>query len=142
MSDTLRYYALNPTDFIYLKEAIDARSPLRNLLVPLNTHVVPLFRIFTYRVTRAAVRVEDLPRVPMGIGKESIRRGLGRVLVPGIPQRHSADAAGLLCLPSGDTSQSSEQVRRLLGTYYQNEPSLRPPWPLPAEPWPPAPPDS
>ncbi len=62
----LKNFALHPTDFIYIEEAIDARALRKHLFVPLNTHVVPLFRLYTYAVVQSTDRLEDLPRMLLG----------------------------------------------------------------------------
>jgi hypothetical protein len=96
------------------------------------------------RLRRTLHRLDQVEQIALreGIGKGAIRRAFGRVLVPCIPKRHTADAASLLRIPAGDTLQSAARVRKLLGIYYRNEPLVRPPWLLPTEPWPSAPPDS
>ena len=66
LADWLKNFALHPTDFIYIEEAIDARALRKHLFVPLNTHVVPLFRLYTYAVVQSTDRLEDLPRMLLG----------------------------------------------------------------------------
>ena len=66
LADWLKNFALHPTDFIYMEEAIDARALRKHLFVPLNTHVVPLFRLYTYAVVQSTDRLEDLPRMLLG----------------------------------------------------------------------------
>jgi len=66
LADWLKNLALHPTDFIYIEEAIDARALRKHLFVPLNTHVVPLFRLYTYAVVQSTDRLEDLPRMLLG----------------------------------------------------------------------------
>jgi hypothetical protein len=80
-------------------------------------------------------RVEAIARRE-GIGKGDIRRVFGRVLAPGIPENHTADAASLLRLPEGETRHDPELVRRALGAWYRSEPMARPPWLEPSDPWP------
>ena len=66
LADWLKNLALHPTDFIYIEEAIDARALRKHLFVPLNTHVVPLFRLYTYAVVQSTDRLEHLPRMLLG----------------------------------------------------------------------------
>ena len=66
LADWLKNFALHPTDFIYIEEAIDARALRKHLFVPLNTHVVPLFRLYTYAVVQSTDRLEHLPRMLLG----------------------------------------------------------------------------
>ena len=66
LADWLKNFALHPTDFIYIEEAIDGRALRNHLFAPLNTHVVPLFRLYTYAVVQSTDRLEDLPRMLLG----------------------------------------------------------------------------
>ena len=66
LAEWLKNFALHPTDFIYIEEAIDARALRKHLFVSLNTHVVPLFRLYTYAVVQSTDRLEDLPRMLLG----------------------------------------------------------------------------
>ena len=85
-------------------------------------------------------RVEQIA-LREGIDKAAIRRVFGRVLVPGIPAKHTSDAASLLRIPEDETSQIPALVKKALGNWYREEPLTRPPWLNPSEPWPPAPGD-
>jgi hypothetical protein len=62
-SDLLQGFALQPTDFLYIQESRDAPALRQHLMAPLNTHVVPLFRLWTYALVRTAGCLEELPRV-------------------------------------------------------------------------------
>ncbi len=88
---------------------------------------------------RALVRLDRVEQIARGagIGKAAIRRVFGRVLVPGIPQRHTADAASLLRIPAGETGQDAAFIGRALGEWYMAEPEPRPPWLEASDPWPP-----
>jgi hypothetical protein len=63
MSDQLRGFALQPTDFVYIQQSRDARALRQNLMAPLNTHVVPFFRLWTYALLSTAGSLEALPPV-------------------------------------------------------------------------------
>jgi hypothetical protein len=62
-SDLLQGFALRPTDFVYIQESRDVPALRQHLMTPLNTHVVPLFRLWTYALVRTAVVLGELPRV-------------------------------------------------------------------------------
>jgi hypothetical protein len=58
------------------------------------------------RQRRALTRLEWVERIgrELGVGRETIRRTFGRVLVPGIPElQRESDAAALLALPASDS---------------------------------------
>jgi hypothetical protein len=63
LSDLLRGFTLLPTDFIYIQESRDIAALRRYLMAPLNMHVVPLFRLWTFTLVCLAGRLEELPRV-------------------------------------------------------------------------------
>jgi hypothetical protein len=92
----------------------------------------------TDRLNRALVRLDRVEAIARreGINKADIRRAFGRVLAPGIPENHTADAASLLRLPEGEASKDPDLVRRTLGAWYHSEPIPRPPWLEPSDPWP------
>jgi hypothetical protein len=92
---------------------------------------------------RTLARLDRVEQIALreGIGKAAIRRVFGRVLVPGIPEKHASDAASLLRIPEGETNQTPALVKKALGNWYREEPETRPPWLNPSEPWPPAPGD-
>lgn len=92
---------------------------------------------------RTLARLDRAEQIALreGIGKAAIRRVFGRVLVPGIPEKHASDAASLLRIPEDETNQSPTLVKKALGNWYREEPETRPPWLNWSEPWPPAPGD-
>jgi hypothetical protein len=88
---------------------------------------------------RVLVRLDHVEQIARrrSIGKGAIRRTFGRVLMPGIPKKHTADAASLLRVHEEDTRQSASFVREALGDWYKPEPPSRPPWLQPPDRWPP-----
>ena len=72
---------------------------------------------------RALARLDRVEQIALreGIGKATIRRVFGRVLVPGIPAKHTSDAASLLRIPEGETNQSSALVKKALSNWYKEE---------------------
>ena len=81
---------------------------------------------------RALVRLKGAERVArdMGIGRLTIRRTFGRVLVPGIPElQKQSDAASLLALPHSDQRPENQAaVRAALHDYMAVEPEHVAPW--------------
>jgi hypothetical protein len=81
---------------------------------------------------RALVRLEGAERVArdLGIGRLTIRRTFGRVLVPGIPElQKQSDAAALLALPDSDQRPENQAVvREALRDYIIVEPEYIAPW--------------
>jgi hypothetical protein len=81
---------------------------------------------------RALVRLEGAERVArdMGIGRLTIRRTFGRVLVPGIPElQKQSDPASLLALPDSDQRPENQAaVRAALHDYMAVEPEYVAPW--------------
>ena len=81
---------------------------------------------------RALVRLEGAERAArdMGIGRLTIRRTFGRVLVPGIPElQKQSDAASLLALPASDRRpENRAAVREALHDYMAVEPEYVAPW--------------
>ena len=51
-SDQLDYLALSGDDFAYVADARDGPRMLSNLFKPHNTHIVPLFRLWTFALVR------------------------------------------------------------------------------------------
>ena len=74
---------------------------------------------------RTLARLDRAEQIALreGIGKAAIRRVFGRVLVPGIPEKHASDAASLLRIPEGETNQTPALVKKALGNWYREEPS-------------------
>ena len=70
---------------------------------------------------RALTRLDRVEQIALreGIGKATIRRVFGRVLVPGIPAKHTSDAASLLRIPAGETNQSPALVKKGAGQLVQ-----------------------
>jgi hypothetical protein len=91
------------------------------------------------QLRRILVRLDHVEQISQRhrIGKGAIRRTFGRLLIPGIPEKHTADAASLLRLKEDDTGQSTLSVRVTLGEWYKPEPPIRPLWLQPSDPWPP-----
>jgi hypothetical protein len=81
---------------------------------------------------RALVRLEGAERVAreLGIGRLTIRRTFGRVLVPGIPElQKQSDAAALLALPDSDERPDNQAtLREALRYYMAVEPEYVAPW--------------
>ncbi len=48
MADELRFFSIIGDDFAYIAESRDLSTTHANLLLPHNTHIVPLFRLWTY----------------------------------------------------------------------------------------------
>jgi hypothetical protein len=63
LQDELRGYALLGDDFAYIHESRTWAETWRHLLTPHNTHIVPLFRLWTLGLVTVAGRLEDLPMV-------------------------------------------------------------------------------
>jgi hypothetical protein len=61
LRDQLRHFAMISDDFAYVGEARNGQRLIENLLKPRNTHVVPLFRLWTFLLVRAAGRLSSLP---------------------------------------------------------------------------------
>jgi hypothetical protein len=59
----LRCYFLKLDDFFYLAESRTGASLLTNLFKPHNAHVIPLFRIETYFLSRLAGTLQRVPEV-------------------------------------------------------------------------------
>src|SRR5690349_14056439 len=57
LADELRHYGLAGDDFAYVADSRDASRLVSNLFRPHNTHVVPLFRIWTFVLVEAAGRL-------------------------------------------------------------------------------------
>ncbi len=81
---------------------------------------------------RALVRLEGAERVAreLGIGRLTIRRTFGRVLVPGIPElQEQSDAVALLALPDSDERPNNQAaLREALRDYMAVEPEYVAPW--------------
>ena len=63
MADELRYFTLAGDDFDYVAGALDGPTLRANLFRPHNTHVVPVFRLWTYALVALAGRRENFPVV-------------------------------------------------------------------------------
>jgi len=61
LSDQLDYCALSGDDFAYVADATDGPRMLSNLFKPHNTHIVPLFRLWTFALVEASGRLSRLP---------------------------------------------------------------------------------
>ena len=62
MADELRYSALHNDDFPYIAESLDWPTTQAHLFEPHNTHVVPLFRLWTAAIVALAGQLEDMPK--------------------------------------------------------------------------------
>jgi hypothetical protein len=62
MADEARSHALNDDDFTYIALSRDWPTTRGNLLTPNATHVVPLFRLWTWAVRGASGGLRDVPR--------------------------------------------------------------------------------
>ena len=61
LSDQLDYCVLSGDDFAYVADARDWPRMLSNLFKPHNTHIVPLFRLWTFALVEASGRLSRLP---------------------------------------------------------------------------------
>ena len=61
LSDQVDYSALIVDDFVYVADARDGPRMLSNLFEPHNTHIVPLFRLWTFALVEASGRLSRLP---------------------------------------------------------------------------------
>jgi hypothetical protein len=61
MADELRYSALLGDDFVYIADALDWQATKANLFKAHNTHIVPIFRLWTAAIVALAGRLEDMP---------------------------------------------------------------------------------
>src|SRR5271157_3326547 len=61
LSDQLNYSALSGDEFVYVADARDGPRMLSNLFKPHNTHIVPLFRLWTFALVEASGRLSRLP---------------------------------------------------------------------------------
>jgi hypothetical protein len=64
--DELRNFTLFGDDFVYVAEARDWPTAAAHLWKPHNTHVVPLFRLWTFALVTLAGRLAYLPAVLAG----------------------------------------------------------------------------
>src|SRR4051812_20366652 len=62
MADELGHYSLRGDDFSYISRSLDWATLRANLLTPHNTHVVPIFRLWTFVVVAVAGRLENLQK--------------------------------------------------------------------------------
>jgi hypothetical protein len=63
LMDELGTFSLMRDDFDYIAESRDWPTTVAHLLEPHNTHVVPLFRLWTFGLVKLAGRLESLPKV-------------------------------------------------------------------------------
>src|SRR4051794_7490350 len=61
--DDLRCFALSGDDFAYIQGSREWPTTWRHLLTPHNTHIVPIFRIWTFGLVALAGHLENLPMV-------------------------------------------------------------------------------
>jgi hypothetical protein len=62
-ADDLRYYTLGGDECVYIADSRSWSVTEANLLKPHNTHVVPIFRLWTFALVALAGRLENLPAV-------------------------------------------------------------------------------
>ena len=67
LGDQLRHFCLAGDDFAYVADSRDASRLASNLFKPHNTHVVPLFRIWTFALVKAAGRLSNFATA-LGVG--------------------------------------------------------------------------
>jgi hypothetical protein len=72
----------------------------------------------------------------LGIGRNAIHLAFGRLDAPNLPAIY--DAVDLLDLDRTGRVTDADQIRRALGAYLKVSPAPQLPWPLHAEPEPPA----
>ena len=63
LREELRTFALIGDDFAYIAESRDWPTTVAHLWEPHNTHVVPVFRLWTFALVTLAGRLENLPMV-------------------------------------------------------------------------------
>lgn len=63
LADEMHKFALFGDDFAYIAESRTGHTTVANLLVPHNTHIVPLFRVWTFALVAAAGNLSNLPAV-------------------------------------------------------------------------------
>jgi hypothetical protein len=61
LRDRLQHFTIFGDDFAYVSDARNESRLVENLLKPRNTHIVPLFRIWTFALVKAAGRLSNLP---------------------------------------------------------------------------------
>jgi hypothetical protein len=59
MADELRHFTLLRDDFAYVARSRDLQTTWGHLLEPHNTHVVPIFRLWTFVLVALAGRLEN-----------------------------------------------------------------------------------
>ncbi len=67
LGDQLRHFCLAGDDFAYVADSRDASRLASNLFKPHNTHIVPLFRIWTFALVKAAGRLSNFATA-LGVG--------------------------------------------------------------------------
>ncbi len=63
LKDDLRNFTLIGDDFAYVSESRDWPTTCAHLLEPHNTHIVPIFRLWTFVLVTLARRLEYMPMV-------------------------------------------------------------------------------
>src|ERR1700677_640914 len=63
LMDDLRNFTVLGDDFAYISESRDWPTTRAHLLEPHNTHIVPIFRLWTFVLVALAGRLENLPMV-------------------------------------------------------------------------------
>ena len=64
--DQLRHSCLAGDDFAYVADSRDASRLASNLFTPHNTHIVPLFRIWTFALVAGAGRLSNIAVLASG----------------------------------------------------------------------------
>ena len=65
MADEVNSFALNDDDFTYIAHSRDWPTTRENLLTPNATHIVPVFRLWTWALVEASGGLGHMPRVFM-----------------------------------------------------------------------------
>jgi hypothetical protein len=63
MADEISSFALNDDDFTYIAHSRDWPTTRENLLTPNATHIVPIFRLWTWALVETSGGLSDMPRV-------------------------------------------------------------------------------
>ena len=63
MADEVNSFALNDDDFTFIAHSRDWPTTRENLLTPNATHIVPVFRLWTWALVETSGGLSDLPRV-------------------------------------------------------------------------------
>jgi hypothetical protein len=93
------------------------------------------------RQRRALARLDRAQEVASraGLSRETLRRGFGIVLIPGMLRRNTPNNAfELLAIPETGWAELDARTRGVLAGLFVQEPEPRPPWLEKSDAWPPA----